>query len=149
MEKEFPKRFSGGFSPPYDVLPAWLPALWHTLGGAFVSCLQTNSMPGAPLPVRRAGVGVWDWTMDRGLSRDAVTRKLVVQLALDGHAGIVLHPQCLRDRPEKLRLLSLLNRLEAEGAATVSLRDLALGKVEAATPLARIGPLRKSFGGKP
>ena len=149
MEKEFPKRFTGGFSPPYDALPAWLPAMWHTLGGAFVSCLHTNSMPGAPLPVRRAGVEVWDWTMDRGFGRDAVTQMLVVQLALDGHAGIVLHPRCLRDRPEKLRLLSLLSGLEAQGAATVSLRDLALGKVEALTPRARIGPLWKSFGGKP
>jgi len=68
---------------------------------------------------------------------------------LDGHAGIVLHPRCLRNRPEKLRLQSLLNYLEAEGAATVSLKDLALGKVEAVTPLARIGLLWKSFGGKP
>jgi hypothetical protein len=122
-----------------------LPAMWHKLGGAFVSCLHTNSMPGAPLPVTRAGVDVWDWSMDRAFGQDAVIRKLMIQLALDGHAGIVLHPRCLRERPEKMHLLRLLNYLEAEGAATVSLKDLALGRVEAVTPLARIGLLRKSF----
>jgi hypothetical protein len=149
LEERFSRRFTGGFSPPYDALPAWLPAVWHSLGGAFVSCLHTNSVPGTPLPVRRAGVDVWDWTKDRALGRDAVTRKLAVQLALDGHTGIVLHPRCLRDQPGKLRLLNLLNCLEAAGAGTVSLWDVALGKVEPVTPLARIGPLWKSFAGKP
>ena len=141
MDERFAKRFTGGFSPPYDALPAWLPTMWHTLGGVFVSCLHTNSVPGAPLPVARAGVDVWDWTMDRALDQAAVTRKLALQLALDGHAGIVLHPRCLRDRPNQLRLLSLLNCLEAEGFATVSLRDLALSKVAAVTSRERIGPL--------
>ena len=149
METQFPNRFTAGFSPPYDALPGWLPALWHSLGGAFVSCLHANCMPGAPLPVRRAGVDVWDWGMDCALDADAVTRKLALQFALDGHAGIVLHPRRLRDLPNQLHLLKLLDRLEAEGAETVSLRDVALGKVTAATPLARIGPVRKLFGGKP
>jgi peptidoglycan/xylan/chitin deacetylase (PgdA/CDA1 family) len=148
LEKECPKRFSGGFSPPFDALPPWLPATWHELGGAFVSCLHTNSVPGAPLRVARAGVDVWDWNADRALSQDAVTRKMAVQLALDGHAGIVLHPRCLRDRSNKSHLLSLLDYLEEEGFATVSLKDLALGKVEAAPPSARINPLRRSFVGK-
>jgi peptidoglycan/xylan/chitin deacetylase (PgdA/CDA1 family) len=148
LEKEFPKRFSGGFSPPFDALPSWLPATWRELGGAFVSCLHTNSVPGAPLRVARAGVDVWDWNADRALNRDVLARKLAVQLALDGHTGIVLHPRCLRDRPNKSRLLSLLNYLEEEGAATVSLKDLALGKVEPAPASARINPLRRSFVGK-
>jgi hypothetical protein len=131
IEKAFPTRFTGGFSPPYDALPPWLPRTWHALGGTFVSCLYTNSIPGAPLPVARAGVDLWDWANDRALSRKWVRRKLALQLAVDSHAGIVLHPRCLRQRQEKLRLLSLLNY--AEGSmATVSLRDLALGKVELA-----------------
>jgi len=145
VEASFPRRFTGGFSPPFDALPVWLPELWRKLGGAFVSCLHGKPMPEAPVPVTRAGVDVWDWAANRALDTGAVTRKLAVQLALDGHAGIVLHPRCLRERSQKLQLLSLLNSLEAEGAATVSLRDLALGKVESVTPLARIGPLRKSF----
>jgi peptidoglycan/xylan/chitin deacetylase (PgdA/CDA1 family) len=126
IERAFPRRFTGGFSPPYDALPSWLPAMWHSLDGKFVSCLFTNSMPDAPLPVRRAGVDVWDWKVDRALSPDRMKRKLTVQFAVDGHAGIVLHPRCLRRRSDKLHLLSLLNQAE-EGTATVSLKDLALG----------------------
>ena len=133
IEAAFSKRFKGGFSPPFDALPPWLPAAWHGLGGTFVSCLYTNSVPGSPLPVRRVGVDVWDWTMDRALSQDQVMQKLALQLTVDGHAGIVLHPRCLRRRSEKMRLRRLLDRLE-EGTRTVSLSDLALGKIEIATP---------------
>ena len=67
LEAAFPNRFTGGFSPPFDALPPWLPETWHSLGGTFVSCLIANSFSGAPMPVRRAGVDVWDWTIDRAL----------------------------------------------------------------------------------
>jgi len=144
IEKAFPKRFAGGFSPPYDALPPWLPETWHTLGGIFVSSLQKNSMPGAPLPVRRAGVEVWNWTLDSAFSRARVMHKLALQLAVDGHAGIVLHAQCLRNRPDKMRLLSLLNAIE-DSVSTVSLRDLALGKIEPASADSQVW---SSFGQK-
>jgi hypothetical protein len=148
MEQAFPHRFTRGFSPPFDVLPPWLPAEWNALGGSFVSCLHTNTVPGSPLPVTRAGVDIWDWAMDRSLESDLVKHKLAIQLALDGHAGLVLHPRCLRNRRDKLRLLNLLNYAEAS-AATVSLRDVALGKIEAASPASRIGRLRASLAGRP
>jgi hypothetical protein len=102
----------------------------------FISCLHTNSVPDAPVPVRRAGVDVWDWSADRPLSRDRLVHKLALQLAVDGHAGMVLHPGCLRRRSAKLRLLSVLNFLRDE-VETVSLLDLSLGKVESGTPPSR------------
>lgn len=147
MEKTFPRRFRGGFSPPYDALPSWLAAQWHELGGAFVSCLQTNSSPTAPLRVVRAGVDMWDWATNRAVDQDTVRKKLALQLALDGHAGIVLHPRCLRNRSAKLHLLRLLNALE-EGFTTVSLRDLALRKVDAAIRDGRIGRSPTAFSAK-
>ena len=148
MEKAFPNRFTGGFSPPYDVLPPWLPAKWDALGGSFLSCLHTNSVAGSPLPVTRAGVDIWDWTRERALEPDLVRYKLALQLALDGHAGLVLHPRCLRNHGDKLRLLGLLNYVQ-EGAATVSLRDVALGKIEGTSAASRIGRLRTALAGKP
>ena len=129
LEAAFPNRFTGGFSPPFDALPPWLPAIWHSMGGTFVSCLGSNTFPGAPLPVRRAGVDVWDWTIDGPLSPDVVKLKLAEQYALDGHSGIVLHPRCLRRRSDKLQLRSLLDLIE-ESTVAVSLRDLALGKIQ-------------------
>jgi hypothetical protein len=144
LEAAFPQRFAGGFSPPFDALPSWLPAVWHSLGGKFVSCLSRNSPLGAPVPLTRAGVDVWDWTIDCPLSRHWVMKKLALQFALDGHAGVVLHPRCLRRRSDKLRLLGLLNHLEGV-TVTVALRDLALGKIEIATPQARSAPLLASL----
>jgi hypothetical protein len=73
--------------------------------------------------------------------------KLALQLAVDGHAGIVLHPRCLRNRRDKLHLLSLLNYLE-RGVATVSLRDLALGRVASAIEDSRAAWVWGSFGEK-
>jgi hypothetical protein len=147
LEAAFPRRFTGGFSPPFDALPSWLPAAWRGLGGEFVSCLFQDSMPGAPLPVTRAGVDVWDWAGEGPFNRGWILHKLAVQFILEGHAGIVLHPRCLRRRSDKLRLLSLLSYLE-QGTVTVSLRDLALGKVEIAKPPARGGLLLSSFPGR-
>jgi len=134
LETAFPNRFAGGFSPPFDAFPPWLPATWKSLGGTFVSCLCSNSVAGAPLPVRRAGVDIWDWSADRALNRDRVMHKLRLQFALDGHAGVVLHPRCLRTRPQKLRLISLLNYAQHLGVASVSLTDLALGRIAIAKP---------------
>ncbi len=133
-EAAFGKRFSGGFSPPFDALAPWLPAAWRSLGGAFVSCLSTNCVAGSPIPVRRAGVDVWNWSADRELSRDRVLHKLRLQFALDGHAGIVLHPRCLRMRSQKMHLLSLLNHVQHLGVTPVSLKDLALGKIAVSQP---------------
>lgn len=147
LEVAFPRRFAGGFSPPFDALPPWLPATWHTLGGKFVSCLSKTSAPSEPLPVTLAGVDVWDWAADCPFSRHSVISKLALRFAAGGHAGIVLHPRCLRRRSDKLRLLSLLNYLEA-GTVTVPLRDLALGKVEIAKPGARGTLLVAAFGRK-
>jgi peptidoglycan/xylan/chitin deacetylase (PgdA/CDA1 family) len=129
LEAAFPKRFTGGFSPPFDAMPAWLPAFWHSLGGAFVSCLYTNSVSSSPLPVRRAGVDVWDWTVDRPLSLERVRLKLSLQYSIDGHAGIVLHPRCLRRRADNMHLRSLLDRV-GDSVVTVSLRDFAQGKIK-------------------
>lgn len=144
LKSAFPRRFTGGFSPPFDAMPPWLPATWHSLGGNFVSCLYTNWFSHAPLPVRRAGVDAWDWTADRALSREQVRYKLSLQWAVDGHVGLVLHPRCLRRRSEKLLLRSLLNCLEGS-THTVSLRDLALGKIETAKPRPQADPFRTLF----
>jgi peptidoglycan/xylan/chitin deacetylase (PgdA/CDA1 family) len=148
METAFPDRFTGGFSPPFDALPTWLPATWRSLSGRFLSCLCTNSGLDASIPVRRAGVDVWDWVAGRALNLDRLTHKLGLQLAVDGHAGIVLHPSCLRGRSDKLRLMKLLGCV-VEAASTVSLADLALGKVDVARRYPPSAGLWTMFRGKP
>ncbi len=133
LEAAFPNRFTGGFSPPFDALPPWLPETWHSMGGTFVSCLSANSFSGAPIPVRRAGEDVWDWTIDRPFNPELVRHKLAAQYALDGHSGMVLHPRCLRRRSDKVQLRSLFG-LVGQGALSVSLHDLALGKIGGQAP---------------
>jgi hypothetical protein len=59
--------------------------------------------------------------------------KLSLQYRADGHAGIVLHPRCLRRRSEQMHLRSLLDRV-GDSAVFLSLRDLALGKINAQEP---------------
>jgi hypothetical protein len=66
---------------------------------------------------------------------------------MDGHTGIVLHPRCLRDEAGKAQLESLL-RLTGNGISTVSLKDLALGRVAIKTPDSRGARLWFSSGGR-
>ena len=129
----FPRRFTGGFSPPFDALPAWLPAAWQAEGGQFVSCLYTNHIEGAPLPVVRAGIDVWNWSEDRAVPRHRIRRMLDDQALSDGHIGIVLHPRCLRSNWEKARLLSILNFVQKRGVVSTSLRELAASRAAART----------------
>jgi len=112
MEAVFPNRFNGGFSAPFDAMPAWLPAVWHSLGGSFVSCIGTNSLSGSPIPVRRAGVHLWDRAADCPLSLDQVKLDLSRQHSVDGHAGIVLHPRGLRRRSDKIHFRFLLDHVQ-------------------------------------
>ena len=133
LEAVFPNRFTGGFSPPFDAMPPWLPATWHSLGGNFVSCIYMNKMSGTPLPVRRAGVDVWDWTADRALGQQRAMYRLKLQYAVDGYTGVVLHPHCLRRRSDRLLLRSLLDSLQGS-VHTVSLRDIAVGNIETVRP---------------
>jgi hypothetical protein len=128
LESAFPKRFSGGFSPPFDALPRWLPEAWRLEGGAFVSCLYTNCLAGAPIAIVRAGVDIWDWREGRSVRFELLVRKLGIQVASDRHIGIVLHPRCLRNPRERDRLLLLLDILERHGTQTASLRELAMTK---------------------
>jgi len=136
IERAFPSRFRGGFSPPFDALPSWLPAAWQAMGGTFVTCLYNRSSPPAARPVVRAGVDVWNWAEDRAIDPHAVTRQLALQAAMDGHVGIVLHPRCLRSKTDKAGLRTLL-KLTEKGTTAVSLRDIALGRVAIKTPDSR------------
>jgi hypothetical protein len=124
LETIFPNRFTGGFSPPFDALPPWLPAAWHREGGTFISCLYTNDLDGSSVPVVRAGVDIWNWSEDRAAERHELRRRLEYQAFAHGHVGIVLHPRCLRTQWERARLVSILNSLQASGLSSTSLREL-------------------------
>lgn len=139
LEMAFPNRFTGGFSPPFDVMPAWLPANWHSVGGSFVSCVYTRPCSNAPVPVKRAGVEVWDWAENRPINQERITYKLKLQYAVDGSAGLVLHPHCLRRQSDRVHLRTLLDSLEGS-VHTVSLRDIAVGDVETVRPRPQTDP---------
>ena len=136
LETAFPQRFTGGFSPPFDALPCWLPAAWHRDGGKFISCVFNKRALAAPLPLVSTGPDIWNWQKDAPYGRDLVVSKMALQFGALGYAGIVLHPRCLRTRAGKLRLLSLLKYLET-GTVTAPLSELSVGKVEIPKPNVR------------
>jgi hypothetical protein len=127
----FPARFSGGFSPPFDAFPPWLPDAWRALGGAFVS--QMRPAPPAPaVPCASAGVDVWDWGHDRPRGLNAIGRALSAHVAEHGYGGVVLHPHRLRSRAARHHLTLLLDLLTERGFYGVSLRAVALDAALAA-----------------
>ncbi|HEX8051888.1 MAG TPA: hypothetical protein VF517_02780 [Thermoleophilaceae bacterium] len=122
----FPDRFGGGLSPPFDALPLWLADVWHGAGGLFVSHLFDRSLPPVPIPVVRAGTDIWDWDRARPRPHQAILEAIEADRARHGHAGIVLHPRCLRRRSAQEHLVTLLDALAARGFYGASLRELAL-----------------------
>ena len=126
LERAFPARFTGGFSPPYDVLPCWLPSLWRDRGGSFVSRIDTSPFAGTPgIPVVQSGIDIWDWPRSRAHRRRHILQSIEQQLRTGGHAGIVLHPRCLWLRSQQRRLIALLDHLERRGFESRSLRQIA------------------------
>ena len=84
LETTFPKRFAGGFFAPFDAMPPWLPAAWHSLGGAFVSCLSHKLRSRCACARQTGGSGCMELGSDRALSLERVKLKLGAQYALDG-----------------------------------------------------------------
>jgi hypothetical protein len=126
LGRAFPKRFSGGFSPPFDAAPAWIDQFWFDQGGTFVSRLFRSPIEATRAGTIRAGVDIWGWSRDRGLRRAQIVYLLNRQARADGHIGLVLHPRCLRKSRERARLIGLLNSLQGRGTLSVSLRQLAV-----------------------
>ena len=126
LEQVFPARFSGGFSPPFDGFPGWLPTVWADRGGTFVSSMFTGRLESSPIPVIRAGVDVWNWSQNRARERHEILRGVERQAKQDGHAGLILHTHRLQGRFDRARLVWLLELLHTRGFRAASLRELAV-----------------------
>lgn len=135
LTRRFPNRFTGGFSSPFDAMPAWLPAAWHRHGGAFVSFINAHRVAESPVPLVHAGIDIWNWAEERALRRDELRKRLEQQLVADGHVGIVLHPRCLRTKWERHRLVSVLNFLQNSDLKSTSLRALAIERTVTLSPV--------------
>lgn len=40
LRYRFRRRFKGGYSPPYECLPSWLPKCWDGIGGKYISVIE-------------------------------------------------------------------------------------------------------------
>jgi hypothetical protein len=40
LRYRFRRRFKGGYSPPYECLPTWLPKCWNAIGGKYISAVE-------------------------------------------------------------------------------------------------------------
>jgi hypothetical protein len=121
----FPDRWCGGFSPPFDGMPRWLPEYWQGLGGAFVSRLALSRKEPYPLPVISAGIDLWDWARGCLRPRYEIAWLLARQAARGDHLGIVLYARCMWHPRSRARLVELLDCLQARGIGTVSLSKIA------------------------
>jgi hypothetical protein len=109
LQKNFPKRFHGGFSPPYDGLPNWLPDLWKSLGGCYISVSRVRGC--SSLPLLRMGVDLWNWTTNGPRPIQSVMEHTVSEIRKQGYAGIVGHPQLLANKRERDCFVQLLDFL--------------------------------------
>lgn len=110
LKNRFPKRFHGGFSPPYDSLPGWLAPFWLTLGGSYITMLQTRRL-GARIPHLVMSIDPWDWNRNRFHSSGSIWNQAYEGGCRLGHAGIVLHHQHFTSKPALRWLDQMLSSL--------------------------------------
>ena len=129
LERVFPQRFKGGFSPPFDALPMWLPDLWRDLGGVFLSRVAPIETDYATPPMLSAGIDPWDWKRGHTVAAHEMNRQLARYALRHRRVGIVLHPRCLRHPRERARFVALLDMLQRCSIATAALSKLAMGEI--------------------
>ena len=136
MMHNFPRRFGGGYSPPYDGLPPWLPDVWSSIGGSYISML--NPPEHSSLPILRAHVDLWNWRVDR--PRPATAILIDVQRELDTYhyAGIVLHVNQLESEESRVCFIAVLDLLADANLWNGSLSSaFSLLKTDPALPLTK------------
>lgn len=125
MVKNFPKRFAGGFSAPYDACPTWLPTLWAELGGKFISTIFTQLLC-SPIPVIQVTTDPWNWNQDRLKSHANILASLTSQFARHGQAGLVFHHKKLTDPGDRSNLEILLDIMNDANVTSIKLSDWTL-----------------------
>jgi hypothetical protein len=119
MRARFGERFRGGYSAPYDGLPHWLPTLWKTLGGRYVSYIWNPPLAGA-LPNVRLRLDPWDWRAGDQRPIGAIVSTALRAVREEGYAGIVLHTSLLADPAHRATVVGLIDAL-VEGGCESSL----------------------------
>jgi hypothetical protein len=106
----FPSRFKGGYSPPFDGLPPWLPTAWQKIGGSYLSVIWDEVLR-PPLPVVRIRVEPWDWKRTCFRPADDIREEIIRSIQRDGQVGLVIHPQLLVHPSDRAKFLQILSTL--------------------------------------
>jgi predicted glycosyltransferase len=106
------RRFRGGFSPPFDNLPQWLPKAWQMMGGRYLS-MGMNVPASCTLPYVVLEADIWSWDDDRPRSLPAILGDLYASITQRGHGGLVFHPRIIPAdvRPTLLALFDFLGEM--------------------------------------
>ena len=124
LERVFAARWKGGFSAPFDVLPADLRRWWCVDDRAFVSHGVDGNDAG-PAGDTIAGIDLWDWRLNAPRSRGRVARDLARQAIVYGYAGLIVHPRTLRTPAGRSALIAVLDLAERRGVQSIGLHELA------------------------
>lgn len=117
----FGARFRGGYSAPYDVPSTWLASAWEEAGGSYLSWIRKEPKPSS-LPTVRVSVDPWDWGRGAAVSFGVLCSTLAASISRDGTAGLVLHPQCLRNETHRQEIVFLLEEMIDAGCCASPLK---------------------------
>jgi hypothetical protein len=124
LSAAFPRRFRGGYSPPFDGMPAWGDPVWLEAGVRYLSLMRADA-PSSRTPTIRLRTDLWNWKENRPRPALAVVREVAADMSEHGYAGIVIHPRLLCNQSERVRFTKLLDALIGAGATTLAHSALA------------------------
>ena len=86
LRYRFRKRFKGGYSPPYDCLPDWLPQYWRSIGGGYISVVKPDPIQGwTPTATATSWIRI-----GRGCTISDLTTGMARRWQETGRAGIAV-----------------------------------------------------------
>lgn len=126
MRERFPRSFVGGYSAPFDSLPAQFAGAWLRMGGRYVSFCRDRRVEGALGSVRLT-LDPWDWAGEEPVPESRLMAEARRSAAGRGYVGVVLHPFLFKRPGESDRIAALLDGLLDFGCRPSLLSECALG----------------------
>jgi hypothetical protein len=127
LQGRFPTRYRGGFSPPYDYVPANFPDTWRSMGGSYMSVCRQQCSPSV-LPVICPLLDPWDWMQNRPVEWPVLLTEAGRSIESQGHVGIAIHPFLFDAEGERDRTFEVIDRLLDRNCTPRLIGDVALGR---------------------
>jgi hypothetical protein len=123
IRRLFPTTFHGGLSASFDAVPNFLPDLWSTMGGVYLSG-RTPLRKQFP-PQVQLTISPWSWRARAPLGLRSIVTEAKKAVSDRGYAGLIVDVRQLRSARAAVWLSKVIDRLIQIGGTPALVSELA------------------------